>query len=286
MATAGGPSLERFVARPIEVPPLSDYLPQLRNRSEHRGFLSDPFYGVCLKAVVSSRGVKSAASLRALTGLASHQKLALLLFGHDRHLETLWKWRYDLVPLIAAAGYDLIVAPSYSAWEQRPRPQFLFNVARSFWIFDALQRAGAPTIPRVTWLIEHDVGRAADWINRNPAVQWIALDWMTYKARIPDEQLAGLAELDRLTDHRLRFLINGPTHFERCAEVFRSTDPTRVCITNATWAKPPIQRIRVAGPVTSEERGRGFRLKAFERRRVVLEAKEAVQAEGRLDDVA
>jgi hypothetical protein len=259
MAEVRGPSLERIQAAPNVIPELSLYLPQIRNRSEYRGYLHEPAYGVRLGAVLLSRRIRSAASLRELAGLQPDQKLVLLLFGGDPKLERLWADRTRLLPQIAQAGYDLVVAPSYSAWLDRPRPEMMFNTKRSLVVFEALQRAGATVIPRVAWLTRHDLIRIASWLSNNPAVDWVALDWMTYKAELPTEQITWLAELDERLDRRLRFLINGPTDGDRCARIFDAVDPRRTCITNATFSKPPSIEVRELGPVTSEVRGSEFR---------------------------
>ncbi|MEX0650961.1 MAG: hypothetical protein WD186_02925, partial [Actinomycetota bacterium] len=91
------------------------YLPQVRRRSALQGYLREPIYAVRAKEVVGQRAhVLSAPELRATIGLAPQQLLILLLFDSDPVLERLWDDALDLLPEIAGAEYDAVVAPSYS----------------------------------------------------------------------------------------------------------------------------------------------------------------------------
>jgi hypothetical protein len=206
-----------------------------------RGYLNEGIYAVRAQVVIGARpSVLAAPTLRETIGLRPDQKLVLLLFDTDEVLERLWREGSRLFPQIAAAGYDLVVCPSYSAWLPRPRPDHLYSAKRSLVAFAVLQRLGVPALPRVVWVIEHDVRRAATWVQGNPVVEAIALDLQTY-AKNPREfaeQLEGLKLFDRLTGRHLRYLINGPTAERPVADVFAVVPDRRVCITNATSAAP------------------------------------------------
>jgi hypothetical protein len=201
--------------------------------------LNERIYAVRAKEVVGKRPhVLSAGELRDTIGLTPQQQLILLLFDSDPVLERLWNEAVQLLPEIATAQYDAVVAPSYSIWLPRPRTEFLYNVKRSLIVFQALQQLNVSTVPRVAWVIEHDVRRWAQWAS-NPAIDVVALDLMSFRA-VGDwrQQIDGLAMFDRLTNRRLRYLINGPTTVERCADVYSTVAPGRVSITNATLAAP------------------------------------------------
>lgn len=267
------------------VPDLGDYLPQIRHRSANQGFLDEGIYGVRGEEVLR-REVVSAAALREGVGLQAGRRLVLILFGDDVALERWWDDRERLIPAIARAGYDLVVPPSYSAYVPRPRPDFMYSAKRSLWFYAALQQVGVPAIPRVVWLREHDARRIAAWLNANPVVEWVAIDWMTLKNGIPRSDLEGLALVDELTGHRLRYLVNGPASPGPCLDVCLAVSPDRVCITNGTFGPPPSENIRRLGPLTPAARGSEFRRVAAERRTIVEQAKAEARATRGLAEAA
>lgn len=241
LSSVGGPGFDTITAEPVMVLDLPGYLPQIRTRSALAGALEEPVYAVRADVVIGRRThVLTAADLKTRIGLGPTQKLVLLLFGKDGVLERLWNDSLALVPQIATAGYDLVVAPSYSTWTPRPRTEHLYNLKRSLIFFQALQQLGASAAPRLAWVTEHDIRRSAAWVLTNPTVELVGLDWMTYRAD-PDwqGQMEGLALLDRLTGRRLRYLINGPTTSSRYADIFTEVGRGRVCLTSSTLAPPP-----------------------------------------------
>lgn len=228
-----------MTALPVEVPSLPGYLPQLRFRHAFDGYLREPIYAIRADDVIGT-SVVAATTVRARVGLRQDQMLVLLLFDEDDILERLWREGRSLFPQIAAAGYNLVVAPSYSAWLPRPRPDFLTSAKRSLVAFEVLQRLHVTAIPRLVWVIEHDVRRAASWVRQNSAVELIGLDLQTYtkNPKAFAEQLDGLRLFDRLTRRHLHYLINGPRSEGPVAAVFAAVPDRRVCITNATAAGP------------------------------------------------
>jgi hypothetical protein len=241
LASVDGPEFERVAAVPVAVTGLPGYLPQLRTRSALAGALNESVYAVRADVAIGQRThVLSASELKALVGLRPAQKLVLLLFGKDRVLERLWNDSLALLPEIATAGFDLVVAPSYSTWTPRPRTEHLYNLKRSLFFFQALQQLGASAVPRLAWVTEHDVRRWAVWLLANPAVERVGLDWTTYRTDSDwRAQIEGLGLLDRLTGRRLRYLINGPTTSKRYADIFVKIEPSRACLTSSTLAPPP-----------------------------------------------
>ena len=176
----------------------------------------------------------SAGSVRDLVGLSADQLLVLFLFGKDRFLERLWEHRDRFLPELAGAGYDLIVAPSYSLWEPRPRPEHLYALKRSLIVFEALQELGAPVIPRVAWSIAHDAERLAGWVEGNPAVNAVGVDLGTYTGvGVYETQLELLSWFDRLSGARLSYLINGPSRLDRIQALYEVVSPQRVQIANS-----------------------------------------------------
>jgi len=237
MAAIDGPAYETVVADPVEPPLLGQFLPQLKNLKFQSRRLRGPAYAVRVRVILRENRIVSAAEVRESVGLADGQLLVALLFDRDDRLERLWA--QPMVEALANAGYDVVTAPSYSTWTPRPRVEFLVNAKRSLVYFRALQDLHAPAVPRFAWNSDHDARRAARWLAANPKVTTVALDLSTYEhTRSWQHQLRGLAILDLMTGHRLRYIVNGPTAEGRCLDVFRVVSPDRVTITNNCVAAP------------------------------------------------
>lgn len=265
LGSVGGPGFDTVTAEQVAVADLPGYLPQIRTRSALDGALDESVYAVRADVVIGQRAhVLSAADLKTLVGLRSAQKLVLLLFGQDRVLERLWNDGPALLREIATAGFDLLVAPSFSTWTPRPRTEHLYNLKRSLVCFQALQQLGTPAVPRLAWVTEYDVRRWAAWLLANPAVERVGLDWTTYRSDSDwRAQIEGLGLLDRLTGRRLRYLINGPTTNSRYADIFVKVVPPRVCLTSSTLAPPP-----TGGAATFQDRCTAQRRVVAEGRRI------------------
>jgi hypothetical protein len=223
------------VAQPAKVPALPPFVPQFRYHRPSGARLSDAVYGMRPSEVLRRDGLYSSDRIRTDLGLEPPQRLMLLLFDKDEILERVWADAARVLDWLATAQFDLVVAPSYSKWTPRPRTEFLVAAKRSLATFQALQDVGVPAIPRLMWELDHDVQRAAVWLHDNPVVETVGLDLQTYRREKEwRDQLDGLALLDRLTGHRLRYVINGPTTIDRMADVFDAVTPRRVCLTNMT----------------------------------------------------
>jgi hypothetical protein len=274
--TVGGPEFDGVFARPIQGPRLPTYLPQLRVRRGLRGWLPDDVYAIRAKEVIGTRKHPLAASsLRSELGLADWQQLVLLLFDDDRYLERLWNEAGSLLPELAEAQYDWVVAPSFSCWRPRSRFEQMFNLKRSLRIFEALQKLEVPAIPRIGWGVEADVERSATWLNANRCVETVALDLSTYRASEDwQSQVDGLRLLDRRTHRHLHYLVNGTSVVSRCAELYSIVPARRLCITNSTLAPPP--EPSVSGQLqlvdSKDKEGRKFAASCARNRRVLKEA--------------
>jgi hypothetical protein len=220
-ADVRGPRFDNVRARRTSLPHLPLTTPRLRPRRELRGHLRRPFYAVGSdEAIIRRKFVLAADDLRDIVDIWGNQGLALMLFGADLEMEELWRRRKSLVPQIAAAGYDFVAPPSFSARINHPPAEFIFNVKRSLIFFELLQAHGVPSAPRLAWLSEHDVRRAAEWCNRQEAVQFVVLDLAIKQPKEWKLQLELLRNFDLLTGGRLDFFIHGPAKESRLVEVF------------------------------------------------------------------
>lgn len=242
----GGPEFSDVVAtRSRQERLLPAFLPGVRFRRALSGKLGTAAaLTVRVGDVLLSSRVRPAAEFREMLELDSRQAVILLLFGSDEALERLWQEQGRLLPAIAASGYDAVVAPSFSLWVPGTRPNHLYALKRSLWMFGRLEQLGTSVVvPRLAWAVSHDVMRWSDWAIRNRHLETVALDLTTYRS--PDdcrEQLQFLSEFDRLTGYRLRYLVNGPSCAARYRAVQTVTARDRVSFTNATLAGSPVPR--------------------------------------------
>jgi hypothetical protein len=251
----GGPGFDDIVARDqlhIRLPPFAH---RIRPESALRGQLRDPLYLLGPEAITRHH-VLDRPRLDAITGLADKQRIGLILFGKDDLLETIWYRRFQLIPQIAAAGYDFCVPPSYSNYWRRPRPEYLYNIKRSLDFFQLLQIHGVPAIPRLAWLIGHDVDRCAAWVAANPSVSLIALDYSDSSPGGWRRALLLLRRFDRLTGQKLRYLIHGPSVTHRYLDLYRLLGLDRVHLTNSrAMARPATRGMPYAQRLARERRG-------------------------------
>lgn len=231
----GGPGFENVIAQPVRVPQLTPYISLIRMRRDLRGQLHNSVYGITAGEVIGARSKPlSAQAVRDMIGLRADQLLVLLLFGKDKFLERLWNHRDQFLSELAHGGFDLIVAPSYSPWEPRPRPEHLYSLKRSLVIFQGLQELRAPAIPRVAWSIAKDAERLARWAADNPALSHVGVDLTTYRSsRNFATQLGLLNTFDRLSGSRLSYLINGPSRLDRIQALYDVVSPERIHIVNS-----------------------------------------------------
>ena len=235
LADVGGPNFDGVAVRPIQVPELPRYMSLVRMRRNLSGQLRNPAYGISAGEVIGTRSRPlSAEAARELVGLDPDQLLVLLLFGKDRFLERLWNHRRRFLPELADAGFDLIVAPSYSLWEPRPRPEHLYALKRSLLVFEALQALGAPVIPRVAWSVAKDAERLASWAADSPALSHVGIDLTTYSGgHAYADQLKLLERFDRLSGARLSYLVNGPSRLDRVQALYEAVSCERIHIANS-----------------------------------------------------
>jgi hypothetical protein len=226
-AEVRGPGFDDICVKPDPaVPEFPLRTPRVYPLASLRGHLDGGFYAIGAdKAIIEPGLVLGADELREILDIWGNQELALMLFGKDPHIEELWRRRHQLVPEIAAADYDFVAPPSFSARSNHPPPEYLFNAKRSLIFFEMLQEHGVPSAPRLAWLRDHDVRRSARWCNSQQSLQLVALDLAIKFHPEWRRQLDLLRLFDQITDNRLTFLIHGPQALPRLTELFVMLGP-------------------------------------------------------------
>lgn len=221
-AEVRGPEFDDVRVKPdTRVPDLPLTTPRLYPLNSLRGLLNGSFYAIGAdKAIFERKVLLHADDLREAVDIWGNQGLALMLYGKDTHMEELWRRRHSLVPDIAAAEYDFVSPPSFSARINHPPPEYLFNAKRSLIFFEMLQEHGVPSAPRLAFLSEHDVRRGAVWCNSQEALDLITLDLAIKDHREWSRQLVLLHRFDALTGKRLTYLIHGPAAPSRVSAIF------------------------------------------------------------------
>ncbi len=236
-----GPAYETVVAEPVRAPELPLVTSRIRPRRALRGQVHNgSYYAVGPdEAIAGRRFVLPADELREIVDLWGNQGLMLSLFGADELQEEIWLRREQIVTEIAAADYDLVLPPSFSAWSRRPPPDFMVAAKRSLEFFRLLQSVDVRTVPRLAWLTPHDARRAARWCQANPAVEMITMDLAIKQDSEWREQLQLLAFFDGLTDHRLIYLIHGPEAESRVNSLFKILGDRLRLTGSRAIARPP-----------------------------------------------
>ena len=179
--------------------------------------------------------VRTAAEVRAQTGLAEDVAIVLLLHGDDELLESFQT--AHLTTQIAAARYALVTAPSFSLWEPQRRPDNLLSLRRSLLSYQDLQASGVTACPRVGWVEPRDGERLAAWVTHH-RLRLVSLDLMTYDGPSFDRAVAGLACFDELTGQQLHYLVDGVRARAKIEALYLAAAPDRVAISSATMAMP------------------------------------------------
>jgi len=247
LTEVGGAGYDTVVAEPVSAGDFPLVIPRIRPRRALQGQLhSGSYYAIGPdEAIAGRRAVLPADGLREIVDIWGNQGLMLSLFGADDLQEEIWLRREQLVHEIAAARYDFVLPPSFSAWSNRPPPDFIVSAKRSLEFFRLLQGAGARTAPRLVWLSEHDARRAARWCQANPCVELITMDLAIKQESEWRDQLQLLAFFDSLTDRRLTYVIHGPAAESRIESLFRILGRRLYLTGSRAIARPP-------------EAGRGF----------------------------
>ena len=248
-----GAGFDGVQVTPQHIPDLPEFIHQLRPVRALRGCLTDSTYAVGPWKTIDRRRVMTSAEFRDIVGLQPQQRVGLVLFGRDDVLERMWVRRFSLASEIAKAGYNFCVAPSFSNYLGRPRPEYLYNAKRSLQFFALLQEAGVNAVPRIAWLIEPDVRRISKWANANRTLDFVALDLSSSSAKDWARELGHLEMFDALTGHRLSYFVHGPSCLNHCLDLYQLLGPIRVHISNSrAIARPAVATASWADRLATE----------------------------------
>lgn len=242
LSSVGGTDISRIPVTSDKVLPLlPDFAHIIQPERRLREQLFDPFYFVGLsRSSINRSGLIECGRAKQIIGADSHQDLGLLLFGRDELLEYLWANLHRSVIQISNAGYSVVVAPSFSNYANRPRPEYLFNLKRSLVFFELLQERGVAVIPRLAWNTQHDIERCAEWAASNPGLTYVALDWSASDPASWEFEVDNLQRFDRMMEGKISYLVRGPSELSRyrCLYGILGLDRLHLCNAAAMACKP------------------------------------------------
>ena len=143
------------------------------------------------------------------TGLDPATKIVLVMTGKDEDLSTLGDGQQDLIAAVAAAGYDLVLAPAFSVWDGYSGFHNRLQIVYCDRYATAFANAGIPTIFPAVWYRRADMYDLARAVRANPSIRALWLDWQTVsRGKAWDRVLREFDELASLVPD-VRFIING-----------------------------------------------------------------------------
>lgn len=189
--------------------------------------LAWPAYAVGLRRVLSPTTGRifprfAGASAREALTLSANQLCALVGYGEDPLVEAFWTRRREVIPEIAAQGWDLVLAPNYSMYGNQPRAEHLLNFRRNLLIACEMAEAGLAAVPNVYWFRKEDLDRHLGWFEDvHPAA--IACNLQTF--RTPEDwegmALPGLAYLAGGLSPETKVIVTGSSRADRIVELLR-----------------------------------------------------------------
>ncbi len=165
----------------------------------------------------SKRHPLSKAKFIERAGLARGTKVVLVMTGKDEVLARLGSsWR-ETVATVATAGYDLLLSPAFSVWNDHSAFHNRVQLVRCDRFATAFAAAGVPTVPPAGWFRRADMYDLARAVRQNPSINLMWMDWQTVpRGRAWEDLLREFDEFASLVPD-VRFIVNGVGTSRRAA---------------------------------------------------------------------
>ena len=143
------------------------------------------------------------------TGLDPATSVMLVMTGEDEDLSALGDKREALTADVAAASYDLVLAPAFSVWDGHSGFHNRVQITYCDRYATAFANAGIPTIYPAVWYRRADMCDLARVVQANPSISAMWMDWQTVShGKAWDRVLREFDELASLVPD-VRFIIYG-----------------------------------------------------------------------------
>lgn len=144
----------------------------------------------------------SPGALRDHLGVPHSARVLAYLNGTDDKLDGLFTMGPSAAVALRTAGVDLVGAPSYSVYADRPRPDHVFNLRRMFTVLADAEAQGLPIFPTVYAAGREDVRSWADWVRERPHVWVVGTVAQTREADFSDDLVRVLVRLQEAAGDR------------------------------------------------------------------------------------
>lgn len=184
---ADGADWAQIVSVPQTFPDMPRYLPIIE-RQPGRRFPNVPLrpYLVPIRKTVTPKRLLKRTETRDNLHLPRDVPLFLGGHGEDLLLHRIWaaqaleavcggNWWSDL-----ADGYECLLAPDFSVWDNSPRAEHVLEMKRTLICMRNAQEAGITAFPNLFWdpvSSDADFGRWIDWLDANPGVAAVTINY-------------------------------------------------------------------------------------------------------------
>ncbi|MDI6711023.1 MAG: DUF4417 domain-containing protein [Bacillota bacterium] len=156
-------------------------------------------------------------------------KILLVNHGEDSFLENYWRFSKvrGYAQAIKKSGIVLATGLNFSLFDEHPRLTHLVSMKKSLITTKELIEAGVPAIPHMYWKNQADLDRWVDFLNRNPHVNAVSVNF-TYR-RANDVFASGIKDLQWIRgkiNRQITCFVIGVSSPHRVAWVCRELKPS------------------------------------------------------------
>lgn len=173
--------------------------------------------GTGIRKIYKTNGFKKALNIN------EDCKGILQFYVKDRTLEGIWKSRTQLYEEIKQQGFEAVIAPNFSLYEDAPRIEHLFNIERSMTIYNELIQFGINAIPDIAWYNINDLDFWIEKINKSKcniiAFSFQVVDVRLKASNLWKHYLAGFKYLCNNINHEIKVIIIGVNSESRMSEI-------------------------------------------------------------------
>lgn len=147
----------------------------------------------------------------------------LQFYAKDRILECFWDNRLNLYEELKSQGFEAIIAPNFSVYEDAPRLDHIYNIERSITVYNEMRMAGIRAIPDVSWYGIEDLELWVQMIN-NSDIKTLAFSFQVVDVRLKASNdwknyLAGFRYLCSNISKNLDFVIIGASSSKKAIAI-------------------------------------------------------------------
>lgn len=187
-----------------------------------------------LSQVYREKGFKDALGINGdIKGIAE-------FYIKDRALEGFWDNRQAIYTQLKEQGFDAVITPNFSLYEDAPRVEHLYNIQRVKTVYYEMINAGIPAILDVVWATEEDLIYWIEEINRSN-IKTIAFSFMNVGTKLKASNswrhyLLGYKILNKSISNDVDILVAGLSSIQKIVEIAHASKGRNISVINqAAW---------------------------------------------------